>query len=57
MQQVDSRLKISSTHSLNARKCVTMSYNETGTLKKRIIAYPRVFSDTASAPFGPCSGF
>ena len=32
---------------------VTMSYNETGTHKKRRIAHPWVFRGTASAPFVP----
>ena len=32
------------------------SYNKTGTLKKRIIAHPRVFRGTASAPFVPAQG-
>ena len=33
-----------------------MSYNETGTQKKRIIAHPWVFRGTASAPFVPAQG-
>ena len=32
---------------------VTMSYNETGTHKKRRIAHPWLFRGTASAPFVP----
>ena len=35
---------------------VTMSYNETGTHKKRRIAHPWVFRGTASAPFVPAQG-
>ena len=35
------------------RERVTMSYNETGTHKKRRIAHPWVFRGTASAPFVP----
>ena len=34
-------------------QCITMSYNETGTHKKRRIAHPWVFRGTASAPFVP----
>ena len=33
-----------------------MSYNETGTLKKRRIAHPWVFRGTVSAPFVPAQG-
>ena len=33
-----------------------MSYNETGTHKKRRIAHPWVFRGTASAPFVPAQG-
>ena len=33
-----------------------MSYNETGTRKKRNIAHPWVFRGTASAPFVPAQG-
>ena len=35
---------------------VTMSYNETGTHKKRRIAHPWVFRGKASAPFVPAQG-
>ena len=37
----------------NIQSGTTMSYNETGTHKKRRIAHPWVFRGTASAPFVP----
>ena len=44
------------TENILASSQLTMSYNETGTHKKRRIAHPWVFRGTASAPFVPAQG-